>query len=74
MSYEDGSLKESARLFWLIKGHLNTTDDTLRSSHNSYFKRLWVAGSNGAPLYEYEDGFEEAWIEYQNNVSHKEKK
>ena len=74
MSYEDDSLKESARLFWLIKGHLNTMDDTLRSSHNSYFKRLWVAGSNGAPLYEYEDGFEEAWIEYQNNVFHKEKK
>ena len=74
MSYEDDSIKESARLFWLIKGHLNTTDDTLRSSHNSYFKRLWVAGSNGAPLYEYEDGFEEAWIEYQKNVTQKEKK
>ena len=74
MSYEDDSLKESAILFWLIKGHLNTMDDTLRSSHDSYFKRLWVAGSNGAPLYDYENGFEEAWIEYQNNASHKEKK
>lgn len=74
MSYEDDSLKESARLFWLIKGHLKTTDDTLRSSHNSYFKRLWVDGSNGAPLYDYEEGFEEAWIEYQNNVSYSKEK
>lgn len=74
MSYEFDSLKESARLFWLTKGHLNTTEETLRSSHDSYFKRLWAAGSNGAPLYDYEDGFEEAWIEYQNNVSHSKEK
>ena len=74
MSYEYGSLKEAARLFWLTKGHLKTTDDTLRSTHDSYFKRLWIAGSNGAPLYDYEEGFEEAWIEYQNNASQKEEK
>ena len=59
MSYEFDSLKEAARLFWLTKGHLNTTEETLRSSHDSYFKRLWVAGSNGAPLYDYENGFED---------------
>ena len=74
MSYEYGSLKEAARLFWLTKGHLNTTEETLRSTHDSYFKRLWIAGSNGAPLYDYEEGFEEAWIEYQNNVSYSKEK
>ena len=61
-------------MFWLTKGHLNTTEETLRSSHDSYFKRLWIAGSNGAPLYDYEEGFEEAWIEYQNNVSYSKEK
>ncbi len=70
MSYEFDSLKEAARLFWLTKGHLNTTEENLRSTHDRYFKRLWIAGSNGAPLYDYEEGFEEAWIEYQNNVSY----
>ena len=74
MSYEFDSLKEAARLFWLTKGHLNTTEETLRSTHDSYFKRLWIAGSNGAPLYDYEEGFEEAWIEYQNNVSYSKEK
>ena len=67
-------LKEMGRLFYIVKGHLNTTEETLRSSYNGYFKRMWIDGSNGAPLYDYEKGFEEAWIEYQNNVSHKEKK
>jgi len=53
--------KEAYRLFWLVKGHLNTSHETVISSQNSYFKRLWIAGSNGAPLYEYEEGFEEAF-------------
>ena len=55
------SKKEAYRLFWLVKGHIRTTDATVLSSVDSYFKRLWIAGSNGAPLSDYEEGFEEAW-------------
>jgi len=54
-------LKEASRLFWLVKGHLNTSNATILSSYNGYFRRLWISGSNGAPLDEYEVGFEEAW-------------
>lgn len=54
-------LKEASRLFWLVKGHLNTSDETILSSYNGYFKRLWIDGSNGAPIADYEEGFEEAW-------------
>ena len=60
--------KEACRLFWLVKGHLNTSDDTILSSQNGYFKRLWIAGSNGAPLADYEEGFEEA---YQKRLDNK---
>jgi len=60
--------KEACRLFWLVKGHLNTSDDTILSSQNGYFKRLWIDGSNGAPLADYEEGFEEA---YQKRLDNK---
>ena len=53
--------KEAYRLFWMVKGHIRTTDDTALSSADSYFKRLWVDGSNGAPLCDYEEGFEQAY-------------
>ena len=54
-------LKDACLIFWLVKGHLNTSLDTIYSSYHGYFKRLWIDGSNGAPLYEYEVGFEEAY-------------
>ena len=55
----DVSLKECCRLFWMVKGHLNTSEETIRSSYNGYFKRLWY--NNEA--YIKEEGFEEAWKE-----------
>ena len=53
--------KEAYRFFWMVKGHIAESDDTALLSADSYFKRLWVDGSNGAPLYEYEEGFEQAY-------------
>lgn len=57
------SHKEACRLFWMVKGHLNTSDSTIMSSANGYFKRLWIDGCNGAPIADYEEGFEEAYNE-----------
>jgi hypothetical protein len=56
-------IKEAYRLFFLVKGHLNCTQETALGSADGYFRRLWMAGSNGAPLYEYEEQFEKAWRE-----------
>ena len=64
----DDDYKEACRLFWLVKGHLNTSDDTILSSQNGYFRRLWIDGSNGAPIADYEEGFEEA---YQKRLDNK---
>jgi hypothetical protein len=61
--------KEAYRLFWMVKGHLDTSHETIMASANGYFVRLWSDGSNGAPLSDYEEGFEEAYrkkIECQN--------
>ena len=58
--------KEAYRMFWLVKGHLGChtwSDKEIESMHDSYFRRLWRAGSDGAPLYEREEGFEEAYEE-----------
>ncbi len=64
--------KEAYRLFWLVKGHLGChtwSDKEIESMHDSYFRRLWRAGSDGAPLYEREEGFEEAYeaLEWKKN-------
>ena len=59
----DEELKEAYRLFFLVKGHLNATPETVLSSADGYFKRLWYAGGNGAPLYNYDSDFNIAWKE-----------
>ncbi len=53
--------KEAYRLFWMVKGHIAESDATALQSADGYFKRLWADGCNGAPLYDYEEGFEEAY-------------
>ena len=45
----------------MVKGHLNCSLETALNSQEGYFRRLWVDGSNGAPLYDYAEEFEEAW-------------
>ena len=57
------SHKEACCLFWMVNGHLNTSDSTILSSANSYFNRLWRDGCDGAPIADYEQGFEEAYNE-----------
>ena len=54
-------LKEYYRIFYMVKGHLDASPKTVQDSYNSYFKRLWIDGSNGAPLCDYEEQFEQAW-------------
>tara|TARA_B100000085_G_scaffold282996_1_gene312691 strand:+ start:4328 stop:4525 length:198 start_codon:yes stop_codon:yes gene_type:complete len=54
-------LKEAYRLFYMVKGHLDATPETVLASADGYFKRLWYAGGNGAPLYDYDEQFEIAW-------------
>ena len=51
------SHKEAHRLFWMVKGHLNTTEKTIIASYDGYFKRLW----NNNESYLHEEGFEEAY-------------
>ena len=50
--------KEAFRIFWLVKGHLKTSERTIHESKDSYIKRLW--GNNERAEYG-EDGFEEAY-------------
>jgi len=50
-------VKEAYRLFWLVKGHLNTTHECIIDSYDSYFKRVWYNEES----YIHENGFEEAW-------------
>ena len=54
-------IKEAYKLFFMVKGHLDCTVETALASADGYFKRLWYDGADGAPLYEYEQQFEQAW-------------
>ena len=49
--------KEKYRIFWMVKGHFNCTEEVIFACFDNYFKRLW---SNGDVGYR-EEGFEEAW-------------
>ena len=35
--------KEAFRIFYLVKGHLNVSEDTAYACYDSYFKRLWYS-------------------------------
>lgn len=54
-------LKEEYRLFYMVKGHLDASPETVIDCADGYFKRLWFDGGAGAPLYEYNEQFELAW-------------
>ena len=58
--------KEAYRLFWMVKGHLNASHETIMESADGYFRRLW---GNHEACY-HEEGFEEA---YNMLANHKDK-
>jgi hypothetical protein len=57
--------KEAFRIFWLVKGHLNVTEQCVMECYNSYFKRVWY---NEETYYKI-DGFEEAYEEFHNHTT-----
>lgn len=61
---KDVELKEVARMFWIVKGHL-TDESTMRECYNGYFKRMW--GNHETVVHE--TGFDEAWSEYKRTRS-----
>ena len=38
---EQSKIKEAYRVFFLVKGHLDITEDTALACYDNYFKRLW---------------------------------
>lgn len=66
--------KEEYRLFFMVKGHLNADPETVIASANGYFKRLWYDGGDGAPLYDYNEQFEEAWSKLNGEQSNSKSK
>jgi hypothetical protein len=60
----DDNIKEAYRIFWMVKGHLAASEETVLSCADGYFKRLWC--NNEAYLHE--EGFEEAWSKLKNNI------
>ena len=55
--------KQEYRLFYMVKGHLNTTHDTVMKSADGYFRRLW----NNNEAYLHEEGFEESYKKVLDN-------
>ena len=49
--------KEAYRIFWMVKGHFNTSEHCILDSYDSYFKRVWYMEET----YLHIEGFEEAW-------------
>tara|TARA_Y100001963_G_C6531268_1_gene331177 strand:+ start:364 stop:552 length:189 start_codon:yes stop_codon:yes gene_type:complete len=36
-------IKEAYRIFYLVKGHLDCTEDTALQCYDGYFNRLWYS-------------------------------
>ena len=53
--------KDAYRVFWLVKGHFNATEECIFDCYDSYFKRVWYNEESWMA----EEGFDEAWEEYQ---------
>ena len=58
------SFREACWVFWMVKGHLNSTEDTIRASYDSYLRRLW---HNHEECQRY-DGFEECFRARCSNI------
>ena len=56
--------KSMFKVFWLVKGHLNTSEQDIIDCYNSYFNRVWY----NEEAYIYEEGFEEAYEKFYNNI------
>ena len=59
------SLKETAKLFYMVKGHIpawfsDCSAGELKEIHNKYLERLW----GNIEAYYRTEGFEEAWEEF----------
>ena len=54
------NIRESARIFYMTKGHLNTSLATILACRASYTKRLWY----NEEAYRYEEGFEDAFSKF----------
>ena len=52
--------KETYRIFFLTKGHLEVNESTARQCYDSYFKRLWGVVENTAQI---DEEFEILWSE-----------
>ena len=57
MSCSFTDVKDKYRVFYMVKGHINTNHATIVKSYDGYFKRLW----NNNESYIHEEGFAEAW-------------
>jgi hypothetical protein len=51
------SVKEAYRVFWIVKGHVNVSEETALKCYDNYFKRVWYNDE----AWSYVDGFEDAY-------------
>tara|TARA_X000001036_G_scaffold437464_1_gene482851 strand:- start:379 stop:603 length:225 start_codon:yes stop_codon:yes gene_type:complete len=59
---DNPSHKEACQMFWIVKGHLNSSMDTIYSCYNGYFKRMWCRLQGESVEFNSTlDGFEEAY-------------
>ncbi len=56
--------KDAFRVFWLVKGHLNTSEQCIMDCYDSFFKRVWYMEEAYTKI----DGFEEAYEKFYNNI------
>jgi len=57
MNLKYNSVKDAYKAFWMVKGHLNASEETILSCYEGYFRRIW----HNEEGYLHNEGFEEAY-------------
>ena len=55
-------------MFWIVKGHLNASDDTIIGCYDSYFKRMWC-NLQGQSVDDLGTGFEKNVQYYEESIT-----
>ena len=66
------SFKEKCKIFYMTKGHLNASKETITNCYDAYFKRAWY--NEEFSCVGKDEGFENAYEEMNNEYMGKLKK
>jgi len=61
------SLKEKCKMFYMTKGHLNASEETIIACYDGYFRRAWI--NEEFSCVGKDEGFEECYESFKKVIN-----